>query len=440
MINSIRIRNFKSLKDSGRIDIRPLTILVGPNNSGKSSVLQALMLLKQSVESAGTDPIILHGKYMNFGSFEEIIFNQNIKNNLNITIEVERYPPLFYHYAKTTIKRMTARRITVDFSVGFDEKKGLIYLKKSEIYIPKGNVRFTIRRINGNDEYELYARSLGEKKRVSFHKKVVPIKFYDSLFVSYRYMDDLKTDLYATLKSISPRIEQSFQSIYYIGPLRDYPQRIYQQSEERPTDVGLRGEKTADVLWDSHIRQKQLQILDKVNKWFRKMDINIEINLRVIGKGGYFVLEGINTETGLSVNLSDVGFGISQILPVLVSALYSPSNSIVLIEQPEIHLHPKVQSSLGDFLSNVCISGKKIIVETHSEHLINRVLRNIAEEKIDRDYVAIYYCNLKEGVTHIQELKINKYGQIENWPPGFFEEKITETIEHIKAIAKKRKV
>jgi len=444
MITSIRIQNFKSIRDSGTIHIRPLTILVGPNNSGKSSILQTLMLLKQSIESVGADPIVLHGKYINFGSFEDVIFGQNTEDELlGITIEMDRYPsPFFSFYTKTTLRRMypyTGRGITVNFSVGFNEKNNLIYLEKSEIFIPKGKgtIKYTIKKI-GDNEYELYARSLRNREKASFRKKVIPIKFYNARFVRYGYMDDIKIELYNTLMSISPGIEKSFQSVYYIGPLREYPQRIYQQSEERPTDVGLRGEKTADVLWDSHTRKKQLHVLDEVNEWFKRMGINVKINLRVMGKGGYFVLEGVNTETNLSVNLSDVGFGISQILPVLVSALYSPSRSMILIEQPEIHLHPKVQSSLGDFLSTVCVDGKKIVVETHSEHLINRVLRNIAEEKIDRDDVAIYYCDLKEGVTHIQELKVNEYGQIENWPPGFFEEKFTETIEHIRAIAKRK--
>lgn len=447
MIKNIHIQNFKSLKDTGKLEIKPLTILVGANNSGKTSILQALMLIKQSLESQSYyDPIILHGKYLNLGSFEEMIFNQEFQENkLKIAIEFRGGASRINQKRRIYDRRLYfSPPISIDFSVGFDEKRNQIILEKSDILLKgRREIKYSIRRKKDNS-YELYARTKNGKKSIKFRKKGLPIKFFDFSIFSSRRMGVEKFELIEYLKRVSSLFENEFKKIKYIGPLRVYPERIYQQSEEEPIDVGLRGEKTIDVLWNQFFKKRGQDIIGKINNWFESINMNIKIDIRSIEKrGGYLIIDVINTETNLSVNLSDVGFGISQILPVLVLAIYSPYESIVLMEQPEIHLHPKLQSDLGDFLSEVAtMQGKTVIVETHSEHLINRIKRNIADPNndISEKDVIIYYLTLEKGVTQIQKLELNEFGQAKEWPSGFFEERIEETIAHMNAISEKRKM
>ena len=136
------------------------------------------------------------------------------------------------------------------------------------------------------------------------------------------------------------------------------------------------------------------------------------------------------------VNIADVGFGASQVLPVIVEGFYSSPGCTFLVEQPEIHLHPKAQATLGDLLVGLSKHDRQVIVETHSEHLINRVQLRIADETIDRSDVAIYYFEATEQGTRIREVGLTEYGQYltETLPEDFFDEGFVESYQLSKAI------
>jgi predicted ATPase len=141
-----------------------------------------------------------------------------------------------------------------------------------------------------------------------------------------------------------------------------------------------------------------------------------------------------------------VGFGISQVLPVMVQCFYVPPNSTILFEQPEIHLHPSVQSHLADLLIEAIHAREdgeprnaQLIVESHSEHLIRRVQRRIAEEELRPEEVAIYFVSQKKGVSKIEALQIDEYGNISNWPENFFGDDFEDvTAMTLKAIERKK--
>jgi len=146
----------------------------------------------------------------------------------------------------------------------------------------------------------------------------------------------------------------------------------------------------------------------------------------------------IDSATKMRVNLADIGFGASQTLPIIIQSFYSARGSVLLIEQPEIHLHPRAQSILGDlFIDAILNSRRTLVVETHSEHILARVRRRIAEKKLTKEDIAIYYFNPTTKGTDIMEVTINDNGQYENFPEGFFEEDLVEAFEHLKAINRK---
>ena len=139
------------------------------------------------------------------------------------------------------------------------------------------------------------------------------------------------------------------------------------------------------------------------------------------------------------VLITDVGFGVSQLLPVLVLLYYVPEGSIVLLEQPEIHLHPAVQTGLADLIISVAKTRKvQVIVESHSEHLLRRFQLRVAEDKITPDDIKLYFCETKSGASILNPLTVDIFGKIENWPPNFFGNEFEEIANLQKAGLKKK--
>lgn len=145
------------------------------------------------------------------------------------------------------------------------------------------------------------------------------------------------------------------------------------------------------------------------------------------------------------VKITDVGFGVSQVLPALVEAFYCSANSVIWIEQPEIHLHPQVQAELADVFISAIKSrenGKErnvqLIVESHSEHFLNRLQRRVAEGEISPDDVAIYFCKRSGKAAELEPLQVNLYGDIENWPPDFFGDEMADLTARTLAASQRR--
>ncbi|WP_231403255.1 AAA family ATPase [Hymenobacter guriensis] len=151
------------------------------------------------------------------------------------------------------------------------------------------------------------------------------------------------------------------------------------------------------------------------------------------------------TAESASVFLTDVGFGVSQILPVLVLLFYVPESSTVILEQPEIHLHPAVQAGLADvFVDAIKRRRLQIILESHSEHLLQRLQRRMAEfgvdadKGFDADKAKLYFTDIEAGRSKLTPLAIDNYGNISNWPTGFFGDPFADAAAMLDAEMKRR--
>lgn len=250
-------------------------------------------------------------------------------------------------------------------------------------------------------------------------------------------------------------------SVKYLGPLRDEPKALYPLATlADPSDVGLRGEFTAAVL-DLH---KDLPIRyvptanyglaaakrDAVTRslsaavtdWVQYLGVAEEVATRDRGKLGHELKVSL-AKGGNAQDLTHVGVGVSQVLPILVMSLLADEDSMLIFEQPELHLHPKVQTLLGDFFLSMAFLGKQCIVETHSEYLINRLRFRAASAPVERslvDLAKIYFVEKKEGASTFKEVTINEYGAILDWPEGFFDQSQQEAEEILKAASAKRRV
>lgn len=436
MIKKLQIKNFKCLKDTGKLKISPLTLLVGPNSSGKSSLIYALLILKQTVDSRDVlNPLLINSNYIKLGTYKDLIYGHKIRKNLCVFIEFE-------HHQRSLTEELfpIGEKMTINTKFMYNEYSKEIELQETSMSTIPPFHEFSIIRHRRNI-YEIksvdYKNGRPDEKSQK-SSKVRPFKFYGYRSITPQTKKIIKDFFgFAVFPNL---IENLFTRLFYIGPLRAWPERFYIAGGEAPQDVGLRGERSVDVLVSSGRSgvKKHKKLLENVNKWIRKFNMGLEVKLKQIGKVDYYQLIILDPYMKIEVNLPDVGFGVSQLLPVIVEGYYAPSGAILLIEQPEIHLHPMAQCCLGDLLIEIAKQKKTVIVETHSEHIISRVRRRIAEGKINRNDVSIYYFEPGPEGSIVQELKINNLGQFENWPLGFFEEDFEEAVKHFKIISKKQ--
>lgn len=247
------------------------------------------------------------------------------------------------------------------------------------------------------------------------------------------------------------------ERVKYLGPLREEPKPVYTTPGSiHSSDVGNKGEFTSFVLELNKNTQikyispnsmesqqyevKEGPLVDAVIEWIKYLDVGHDlqtIDEGSIGRRLKIQLE----ENGRFVDLTNVGVGVSQVLPILVSSLLAERNSTLIFEQPELHLHPKVQTRLADFFLAIIHLNKQCIIETHSEHIINRLRYRAITSPKDKvpEKTLIYFVEKNQGKSSYRQIRMNEYGNIGKWPKGFFDETESNALSIIKAIqAKKR--
>jgi predicted ATPase len=276
-----------------------------------------------------------------------------------------------------------------------------------------------------------------------------PVRFYGfpDEVVAYHQNADF-------VQSLNLHHEKLFRSIYYLGPLRTKAERLYSWTGIEPESVGYAGENTVAAILAARSRKISLGY-KRPAKPFEEI---IAIKLKAMGMIEEFRVNPISEQRQeyevkvrtkgsehYWVDLPDVGFGVSQVLPVLVQCFYAPAGSIILMEQPEIHLHPSAQSALADVMIDVIKSKEngsdrniQLIIETHSEHFLRRLQRRIAEDAIKQEKVSAYFANIAKTPAILEPLEIDIFGNIKNWPENFFGDEMGDITKQAKAAIKKR--
>ena len=257
---------------------------------------------------------------------------------------------------------------------------------------------------------------------------------------SYAFPDQARTYFQnaSFLSDIEVAYEAQIDKIYYLGPLRVYTQRDYLWARSRPQDVGLRGEKAIDAILAATAARETQNVRHKarlkpfqsmIADWLREMELIHDFDVKEIAKGSNRWQALIRIQKGgTEVLLTDVGFGVSQVLPVVTLLQYVPEGSTVILEQPEIHLHPLAQANLADVIINAATHRRvQVVVESHSEHFLLRLQRRVAEGFVSNEDIKLYFCDALEGVSKLVPLKLNLFGQIDNWPENFLGNSFGET-------------
>jgi|SaaInlStandDraft_1057018.scaffolds.fasta_scaffold12753_1 predicted ATPase len=556
MLKNIQLKNYKAYQEA-KLELKPITILLGTNSSGKTSLLQLILMIEQTInnETSYKSALKLNGKNVSLGETENIFRNKNTNEKLSFSFGIESSKISFHLHSLRRLKSQIESEITdiylelrqlvqlnnsnkkntnygySDFKIEdvkslvleikklkrkfskinfeklepFNEYKGKTLLKNKFLKITKDYQNLLVIDINQMFEtYKLVKSISNEKSRqitlsyeIGFSSKTslleiqkIAIKSNNKILIEFKIQTNkgqkkflLSSDVFDdkilskyrvrfgknihfdkfNLKSNSekdnkyPRIsgnkiENEFfcsylvrifnsftynlkitfdnERINYVSPLRAYPKRYYFLDESNVSNSldSIDGDSLTKIL------KQDTNIINSVNKWLNNFGLAVDVE---------DVKEVIHRlkvkQNGLNLDITDVGFGISQVLPIIVQGFLSKKDSLTIIEQPEIHLHPKMQAELADLFIDVVKddnknSDKVLLIETHSESILKRLRRRIAEKEISNNDVAIYFIHGKNKINHsatIERLEITETGAF-NWPKEFYSTDLEDTKEYLK--------
>ena len=242
------------------------------------------------------------------------------------------------------------------------------------------------------------------------------------------------------VEDLSLAIRRELEAISYLGPLRRKPERDYPWNKTKPGDVGTDGRSTINALLASALLKgdEQNYIVNGVSYWLARMKLADSLEVRQQGRSNRYEL--IVHRDGVACNLRDVGIGVSQVLPVLVVAHFASPGSTIMLEEPEIHLHPLAQSVLAELFVTISQQRKvQFIVETHSEHLFRRMQTLMAKQQVKTSEAAMYFVERAGKAAKLRELVLDEYGRVTNWPDGFFGDALGETREQARLMFERQK-
>jgi predicted ATPase len=448
MFREFKLTNFKPFAGPATIPIRPLTLIFGPNSSGKSSIFQCLLMLKQTIESADAKTnLLIKGDLVDLGSYREFIYRHETERSFSFRAMIlsrSAYPYIddmealkyddfegnYDQYVDELLSMYKTLGLSITFAYNDSIKNTIISCCKLE---------YELSPLLGDDLTQSIrnAEIKEEKQCIKKFDHFLPFHTNDDLWLEYKN-NKTETDDEFLSRCAALGIERALKSILHIGPMREYPERFFSFSGNQTNYVGKSGKYVPDVL----ITDKEL--LAKVNNWFDRLEMGYELKIGSLNDfstdlQGLFALRLCSKSSGVHVGITDVGFGISQVLPVIVQSVLSESNTI-LIEQPEYHLHPRLQAEMGDLFIESALGRKNtFLIETHSEHLILRILKRIrqtAEGELPdglpritpSDVSVMYIYPMKDGSgSKVVQIPVTEDGDFAVlWPDGFFSERAKE--------------
>lgn len=426
MIDKISLENFKAF-EKAEIELKPITILIGPNNSGKSSLIQAIMLIQQTLMS-GTNKVI-HTDNKRFGEFKEILCQKSKTKKIRFKFDFSDKTSIDF-----TISEKDDIIFVEDFSCSMNEFKYSLHNLTEEDYM-QGN-----RIINHMKTKIEYNKDILESNKI-INYELEPVFYRDAFFFKITSIENISSffDVYTSMIMKSPKLDLNdfgksisfymnavnissnyyqnvkniFNNIKYIGPIRKLPDRFYEVGQYK--DVGFTGEHGVQILANND----KLKV--DVENQFKKMEIAESLCVEKDKNENNFEFKIKTKITEKEVNLADVGCGTSQILPIIVQSIMLHEESMVIVEQPETHLHPKVQADMADFFIKFADNNRRFLLESHSDYFIERLRYGIMNGAISNEDVAIYYVeqNEMEKCSTVNKININSKGQYSNLPENY---------------------
>lgn len=458
LLTALHLGNFKSVGRPVSVPLRPLTLIYGRNSAGKSSLLQSLLLLAQSVESGRFQAA---GHLADLGSFDGLVHRHDTDRELEVGVSFASSPQLDAarllpdprqirraEYSFTQASAVTGTPSGLRLAVGPDnysfrvegdhfalptaaalellhrlEEPGAVY---PPFFGPNASdfghaLEGFSTEVLPNFTFEREGLTVGPASRAI--RREIQHRFSTSAHRGWGEAAAAEVGDY--FAAVGEELANLLRRLVYLGPLREAPRRYNRRRGERGTH------DTPFFLLDNPSERTD------VSAALRRLGVNYELDVinpvserarTALGDQAAIILT--DTRSGIQVTPADVGFGISQVLPI-VTELSARTDSVILIEQPEIHLHPAMQAELADLLiESVDSSGRanQVIAETHSETLLLRLQRRIRDQLLSVEDLLILYVDQDEaGEAVIRELRLNEAGEfLDRWPGGFFDEQFDE--------------
>lgn len=413
-ITKIAVKGFKSIAEKCEIEISPLTILAGANSSGKSSIMQPLLMLKQTLEAPyDPGPLLIDGPNVKFTIFEQFLSSlSNEVNGKSFTVGIEGIDDDLSYFVNSSYRKsknqIEVMKMTVDQSLYPENFTLMPKMSKDEI-------KKIAEPPSLSEDADVVRRSGCFLRLASQHGYSV-----------FNIVDILADHIYDTI---------------HIPGLRGNPERVYKISSVGKRYPGTFENYAASVihLWQESADERLKSATNSLNA----LSLTGDVSTNKIGDVGIEVKVGrlpLHSTNGTDlVNIADVGFGVSQVLPVIVALIAAKPGQLVYIEQPELHLHPNAQVALAQILADAAKRGVRVVAETHSSLLLLGIQILVAEGKLSPELVKLHWFSRnKEGITEVDSVDIDEAGRYGDWSVDFDKVDIKSENRYLTALNKLR--
>ncbi len=409
MIKQLVLKNFKLFKEETPIPLSNINLLTGINGRGKSTVLQSLLLMKQSPAfDRTTTKLVLNGEDVSLGSYMDI---RNVRTSPIAFSFVYDDFSIRYIFKENEDDAMVADidQVTVKASHKLKNfhyrirrnKKGFTLSKNNSVKFKPLDVTFSDMFIS--DASLAVGNNLNEcrfiRENINFTK------------VHYVSSDRIGPQLY--------HHDKTLKGFYSVGPKGEESVMVLHHSRNKPVGKGFINNipKFFHVIKDNIGTTVELQVAF----WFDKLFSGAKFDIQPIPSANLLTFK-ISPDGGFDYfTTTNVGYGYSHVLPLLVAGLIANPGEILIVENPEAHLHPYAQSIIAKFLTLVSLNGVQVFVESHSEHILNGLRIPVFNEVIPPSHLNVLYFD-REYEKHFKKIPVNDKGAISDWPPDFFDQ------------------
>lgn len=431
-ITAITLKGFKSFAEEARIEIRPLTLLAGANSSGKSSVMQPLLLMKQTEEASyDPGPLLLDGPYVRFTSATQMLSlfpARNRGSGFEAGFELGRSFALTNRFSKISDGNFELAAARVRFA---DRQ---VQLLPGAIVPPTEELAF------------LFAHPAGHFDGLSGGEILLAREVFrrqgflevGALMGRRRKEMDRTVPVTSTLReNVGPML----RGILHVPGLRGNPERTYPRAAIGDYLPGPFAFYVASLIAGWQEAEDDLERPQRISSQLQALGLTSGIKARLVDATAIELLVGLLPKSGKGgklVNIADVGFGVSQVLPVLVALLTAGPEELVHIEQPELHLHPRAQQVLASILADAAKRGVRVVAETHSSTLILAVQTLVAQGQLDPAIVKLHWFQRDaRGATKVTSGDLDDMGRYGEWPEDFGEVESDADRSYLKAVGAK---
>lgn len=426
---SLALENFKSIRRLNLLEGRPLTLLVGPNNAGKSSVLQSLLLLKGTLTAPET-VLTFRNRWVDLGSYRDTVTSAYAHEGMAFRLELEG----------GVMVGKEGERERVRFRV--DNREGVLQMREFEgssshydemSFFEQGGELFyeitTTQVRYQRDEMGVQRLGVAQGGKISDRGVAIwhgflPIVELDAVDAAAMRVGLLLTEhegFRGEPWRSWPLITTWLTHLRYLAPLPAYPERVYTLKPIARLETGGMIDQAVQILAQEQLQER---LMIQLNRWLGSENLGLADEIRIRrfpGRQGFFVPE---VRIGRNwINLRDAGLGVAHSIPLVLESLLADRGEMLMLEQPELHLPPRVQTMIGRFLAEMTRAGRWFLVETHSEALVQSVAACVREGLIPADYVALYFFTLNsEGMSTVLDIPLDSEGRFpppSEWPVGF---------------------